>query len=136
MDRVFRRIVLAAFIIFALCIAGAAQRRDATNSRARRVQPPTFKATKAQANADENFELNIAERRITERDFFASTALEAGEESARGLYLRVGVAVGASEIDVLLRNVRGRVRFRGSLDALRRVLDAHRRTTTTQPSVP
>ncbi|MCA1616481.1 MAG: hypothetical protein LC800_20780 [Acidobacteria bacterium] len=47
---------------------------------------------------------------------------------AGALHLRVGVALGAERIDVLLRNVRGRVRFRGSLAALRRVLDAHRAT--------
>lgn len=65
--------------------------------------------------ADETFELNITERRITEHDFAASTTVEVGEETARGLRLRVGVAVGADEINVLLRNVRGRVSFRASL---------------------
>ncbi|MDQ1523567.1 MAG: hypothetical protein QOE47_1491, partial [Pyrinomonadaceae bacterium] len=36
-----------------------------------------------------------------------------------------------------LRNVQGRVRFRGSLDALRRVLDARRpAAAVTQPDVP
>ena len=47
---------------------------------------------------NENFELNIAERRITERDFYASTAIETEAGDARGLSLRVGVAVGASEM--------------------------------------
>ena len=86
-----------------------------------------------QSSADENFELNITERRITEQNFFASTAVAAGDEGARGLALRVGVAVGAERIDVTLRNVRGRVRFRGSLDALRRVLDARRPAETAAP---
>ncbi|MGB7922493.1 MAG: hypothetical protein WCF57_04555 [Pyrinomonadaceae bacterium] len=76
--------------------------------------------SEARTSADETFELNITERRITRRDFEASTSVEAGDESARGLDLRVGVAVGAGSIDVLLRNVRGQVRFRATLD---RVLD-------------
>lgn len=77
-------------------------------------------------NANENFELNITERRITERDFAASTNVEAGEETARGLRLSVGVALGAEEIDVLLRNVRGSVRFRATLERVLERLNAHR----------
>ncbi len=76
--------------------------------------------------ADETFELNITERRITERDFAASTSVEAGEESARGLRLRVGVELGASEIDVLLRNIRGSVRFRATLERVLARLNARR----------
>ncbi|MCA1566447.1 MAG: hypothetical protein LC803_12560 [Acidobacteria bacterium] len=140
MSRVIRRSFAAAFISFALAVAVAAQRQqpDAATTRAPRVvsPPPTTPATNTQPDVDENFELNIAERRITERDFFASTSIEAGESSAHGLSLRVGVAVGASEIDVLLRNVQGRVRFRGSLEALQRVLDARRPATTARPDVP
>jgi len=140
MGRVMRRSISAAFVVCALSAVAIAQQQpqgDASDSRARRVSP-TAPATNTQANVDENFELNIAERRITERDFFASTSIETGEASAHGLSLRVGVAVGASEIDVLLRNVQGRVRFRGSLDALRRVLDARRpaAAAVTQPDVP
>jgi hypothetical protein len=40
--------------------------------------------------------------------------------------LRVGAVVRASEIDVQLRNVRGRVRFRASLETVLRLLDARR----------
>ena len=77
-------------------------------------------------HANENFELNITERRITERDFAASTTVEAGEETARGLRLSVGVSLGAEEIDVLLRNVRGSVRFRATLERVLERLNAHR----------
>jgi hypothetical protein len=126
MFRFMRRGLAAAFVIVAFSVAVAAQRQpDAPGSGTRRASAPV-NAPATPSNADENFELNIAERRITERDFFASTAIEAGEESAHGLSLRIGVAVGASEIDVLLRNVQGRVRFRGSLDVLQRMLDARR----------
>jgi len=128
-----RRGFAAALIVVALPFIVAAQQqpqpqpqqRDAPSVGARPANAPAA-APGTLSNVDENFELDIAERRITGRDFFASTAIEAGEGSARGLSLRIGVAVGASEIDVLLRNVRGRVRFRGSLEVLQRVLDARR----------
>ena len=84
-------------------------------------------------SADESFELNIIERRISESDFAASTAIEAGEETARGLNLRVGVGVGASRLEVLLRNVRGSVRFRGSLEPLLERLRMSGRRETTSP---
>lgn len=93
--------------------------------------PPQQQRAGAGEGVNEDFELNIAERRITEADFFASTSVGG---AAGSLSLRVGVALGAERIDVLLRNVRGRVRFRGSLDALRRVLDAHRATPDGDPA--
>jgi hypothetical protein len=95
--------------------ARAVQRPERDEQRAART---------AREAADETFDLDITERRITELNFFASTDVATG--GAGALSLRVGVAVGAERIDVLLRNVRGRVRFRGSLEALRRVLDARR----------
>ena len=151
MRRVVRRIAVAALCVAACCLAVAAQEpqpsppRDATGSQqnqpAPRVATPASPAAQnaGAGNVNENFELNIAERRITERDFYASTAIETGAGESHGLSLRVGVGVGASEIDVLLRNVRGNVRFRGSLDALRRVLDARRpaaAAATTAAGVP
>ena len=140
MNRVVRRSFIVALVVAVACVAVAAQQqqRDAgvVNSPARRVAPAAISGTqRTPADVDENFELNIAERRITERDFYASTAIETdvGASSPHGLSLRVGVGVGASEIDVLLRNVQGRVRFRGSLAALRRILDARREPTATPP---
>lgn len=82
----------------------------------------------ARTTADENFELNITERRITRSNFEASTSVEAGEESAPGLRLRIGVEVGASEIDLLLRNVRGQVRFRATLERVLDRINARRQT--------
>lgn len=115
-------------------VAHAQQARKKTALNAVPVTPPAIDAT-AQTNANENFELNISERRITEHDFHASTSVEAGEESAHGLNLRIGVSVGANDIDMFLRNVRGQVRFRASLDPLLRVIDARRNLApTTSPS--
>ncbi|HEX8500850.1 MAG TPA: hypothetical protein VF659_09680 [Pyrinomonadaceae bacterium] len=85
---------------------------------------PAPAASQAGASADENFELNIDVRRISEADFHAETAVEAG--GASGVRLRVGVALRASDIEVLLQGVRGRVRFRASLAPVLRLLDARR----------
>jgi len=117
-----RRLSLVALVCFftgaALPTLVAAQAQG-TNQAAPRAAVPE--------NINEDFELNINERRITEADFQASTAVELGGESAdAGISVEIGVAVGASRIDVLLREVRGRVRFRATFDALRRVLDTRR----------
>lgn len=131
------QLAAACVLILACAVLTAAQARAGV-----RAPPPTQTAGAAaggaepRGDADEDFELNIGERRITEQDFFASTEIAAGDAETRGLSLRVGVAVGAERIDVLLRNVRGRVRFRGSLDALRRVLDARRATNVAPPAQP
>jgi hypothetical protein len=144
MNRVVCRIAVTALLVAAFCVAVVAQEQPppaatGSNPPAPRASPPVIPAAQnaGAANVNENFELNIAERRITERDFYASTAIETEAGDSRGLSLRVGVAVGASEIDVLLRNVRGSVRFRGSLDVLRRMLDARRPAAAATPaSVP
>jgi hypothetical protein len=86
-----------------------------TNAQAPRTESST---------ADEDFELNIDQRHINEGDFHAETAVST--DGSRGLQLNVGVTLRASDIDVLLRNVRGRVRFRASLDPVLRLLDARR----------
>lgn len=119
------RLLLISFVIVVTAAFAAAQTSESRN-------PPTPDApsnvaqTNNRTSADETFDLNITERRITERDFAASTSVEAGEETARGLSLRVGVAVGADEINVLLRNVRGQVRFRASLERVLERLNMRR----------
>jgi hypothetical protein len=123
MHKLFR---VAFFILLPLAaLANASAQTETTDARRSRPAPQETTSDSAattsapqRTTADENFELDINERRITERDFEASTSVEAGDETARRLNLRVGVRVGASNIDVLLRNVRGRVHFRGSLESL------------------
>ncbi|HEV2765614.1 MAG TPA: hypothetical protein VGV38_21705 [Pyrinomonadaceae bacterium] len=102
--------------------AAGAQQTPVPSSTTQRESPqPTPEAqstdgvAESRTQADEEFELNISERRVTRERLEASTAVEVGDERTRGLDLRVGVALGASRIDALLRNVRGRVRFRASL---------------------
>lgn len=119
------RLAQMLFLSASACALAAAQTND--SSKTTTAAPSNAAAqTINRTSADETFELNITERRITERDFAASTSVEAGEETARGLSLRVGVAVGADEINVLLRNVRGRVRFRASLERVLERLNLRR----------
>jgi len=123
-------------ITFALCFVAAAsqiifaQNASATDLTARNLilqSPPNADSvTNAQTNTDENFQLDIASRHITENDYQASTALETVADNTRGVALRVGVFLNATRIDVNLRNVRGQVRFRGSLDSVLERLKLHR----------
>ena len=111
---------------------GSAETAAAAAADAAGTPQSSAPETRNRASADETFELHIVERRIAERDFAASTAVEIGEETARGLLLRVGVGVGADEITVLLRNVRGNVRFRATLNRVLERLNA-RPTPVTAP---
>jgi len=131
-------------ITFALLFAAAAsqiifaQNASGNDSTARNLilqSPPNADAVStvqtnaqanAQTNADENFQLDIVARHITENDYQASTALETVADNTRGVALRVGVFLTARRIDVNLRNVRGQVRFRGSLDSVLERLKLHR----------
>jgi hypothetical protein len=118
------RLIHLWFLIIGAATLAAAQ---TSGSAVANGSPPVEAAQSShRTSADENFELNITERRIVERNFEASTSVEAGEETARGLMLRVGVAVGADEINVLLRNVRGHVRFRASLERVLERLNVRR----------
>ena len=84
--------------------------------------------TPRQVTADEDFELNIADRRITEERFEAAKAVEirTGPSEEQGLAIRVGARVTARRIDVRLRNVHGHVRFVASLAEVQEVIDSHR----------
>lgn len=115
------RLVVVCFVVAAASSASFAQ---ASVGSVRAVAP-------AQPMAEEEFELNIDRRRISEKDFHAETAVET--DGARGLQLGVGVALSASDIEVLLRNVRGHVRFRGSLAPVLRLLEARRAAPTQTP---
>lgn len=124
-----RAFAASVFILAACACVCAAQAPVGRELPATTSPPPP--PQRAGGDVNEDFELDIAERRIMEADFYASTAVGV---SAGALRLGVGVALGAERIDVLLKNVRGRVRFRGSLEALRRVLDAHRASPAADPA--
>lgn len=127
------QIVFASFMLVAGAMLAPAQTNTGTPTP-RQATPQTSSSNSAtQTNTDENFELNIDERRITEHDFHASTEVEANDEHAQGVNLRIGVAVAASEIDLLLRNVHGRVRFRATLDPVLRRINARRAGASAAP---
>ena len=115
------RAVLHVLIVCAALVIMATQARAQT-------QPAP------QQSKDEDFELNIVERRIVENDLYAGTELAAGVSRGRGLDLRVGVMVRAGRIEVLLREVHGRVRFRGDLGPVLRLLDARRANPQAPPA--
>ena len=122
----------AVLLLFAAsCAAASAQTPPAPT-------PSPAPTQSTGATAVEEFELNIDVRRISESDFHAETAVEAG--GAGGLHLRVGVTLRARDIEVLLQGVRGRVRFRGNLAPVLRLLDARRgaphATQSPPPSSP
>ncbi len=115
-------------LITVLCPALASAQTNAPAP----VAPQTDTTT-----ANEDFNLNIAERRITERDFEASTEVASGDAGAgRRFDLRVGALVRADSIDVLLRNVQGRVRFRASLEPVLRLLNQRRAEPSNTPAPP
>lgn len=133
MTRYLRMATLALLVVAASAVMTLAQGEQSAGAAVSGASAQSSSAasnSEARTNADETFELNITERRITRRDFEASTSVEAGEESARGLNLRIGVAVGADSIDVLLRNVRGQVRFRATLDRVLERLNSRRAPNT------
>jgi hypothetical protein len=129
-----RLLALACFLLAALSAVALSQTGGSANAETPgAAQTATAPESQNRTSANETFELNITERRITERDFAASTTVEVGEETARGLLLRVGVAVGADEINLLLRNVRGRVNFRATLERVLERLNARRAPVAAAP---
>ena len=68
---------------------------------------------------DETYDLDIAERVIEQQAFEAGHELRIDE---RGFRMDAGVRLFAGSIHVLLRNVKGRVRFRADFGPLDTVL--------------
>jgi len=81
--------------------------------------------------ADETFVLDIDERRLVRENFEVGT--EVGTTAgANHVNVRVGVSLNAGRIEVLLRNVQGNVRFRGTLDRILKVIERQPVTPTTE----
>lgn len=85
------------------------------------LSPQVIAQSPASSNLSVNkdFELNIDRERIQRQDYRASTSISLGEVRARGVSLRVGAEVRASEIDMQLNNINGTVRFHADLEPLR-----------------
>ncbi|HEX8738123.1 MAG TPA: hypothetical protein VF721_22505 [Pyrinomonadaceae bacterium] len=80
--------------------------------------------------ADEDFELNINDSRTTETNYKRSTSVEINEANVS---VGVGASVQAQKIDLFLRGVTGRVRFRASLEAIRRRIEQANQTRPPNP---
>lgn len=119
-------LVLVLFLITLFRMSATSQITQATSTPQATPTPALVRA-----NADETFELNISERRFTREDFEASTAV--GTEGDQGLNLQIGVGLTAGRIDVLLRNVQGRVRFHGTINRIMQIL-SNRRPISPEPS--
>lgn len=84
---------------------------------------------------NEDFELNITQDRITETNFERSTAVQLNDQSRGNLTVRIGVGATAQRIDVILRGIYGRVRFRASLEQIERRIE-RLQTTPTNENAP
>jgi len=104
-------------LLRALFFAGVFAAASLIFSAAARGQNPT---TPPRDTTDEDFELNIDESRATESNYERSTNVEINNANVS---VGVGAVVKAQRIDILLRGVTGRVRFRASLEAIRRRLE-------------
>jgi hypothetical protein len=69
------------------------------------------------AMSTETFDLDIAEKRVSERDFHAALDLDA-RPGEGGIHVQAGAAISARAIELVLRNVRGTVHFRADLSRL------------------
>lgn len=86
--------------------------------------------TTTSETADESFELNINDSRTTESDYRRATSVEINEANVS---VGVGVSVRAQKIDLTLRGVTGTVRFRASLEAIRRRIEQANQTRPQNP---
>ena len=98
--------------------------------------PKPASQTEVQSTANEDFELNISSERITETNFARSTSVGLTNNNRGSLRVEVGVGVRGEQIDVLMRGIYGRVRFRASLEALRQRIEQLKIVTTANPNVP
>ena len=120
MNSRFYKAALAFLILVVATVTVVAQSRIQTPTST----PPIHSSL---VQADELFVLDIKERRISEKNFVAATAVAIGGDDGTGVSVRAGVSLQAGSIEVLLRNVSGTVRFRGSLQRILDLVDAHRR---------
>jgi hypothetical protein len=105
--------------LFFVCCLGATAVIFSADVRGQNQSAPTTET------ADEDFELNISDSRTTETNYRRSTNVEINEANVS---IGVGAIVSAQRIDILLRNVTGRVRFRASLEAIRRRIEQANKT--------
>ena len=75
--------------------------------------------TSPRLSVNKDFNLNITDQRISQQNYKASTSIGGGDANERGISLRVGAVVSASQLDMRLQNINGQVHFHASLERLR-----------------
>lgn len=93
--------------------------------------PAATRADEAVPVRDERFSLNVAERRIERSPYDASLQVGVDRPS-----VRVGAAVSAARLIVLLRGVRGDVQFHGDLSRLSRIEASHPARAVSAKEIP
>lgn len=91
------------------------------NIRAQQTAPTT---PQSDIKKEENFELNIIEKRVTEENYQRSTNVKLETDKVR---VGVGASVGAQKITILMRGIKGNVTFRASLEPVQQRIDALRK---------
>lgn len=79
-----------------------------------------------QTTADENFKVNITDKRVVETDYESKVELNVNSENRPAVSVNVGAAVRAGQITLTLKNIFGDVRFRGSLEKITNQLNLPR----------
>ena len=120
MNSAIHKPALAALILVAATVTIVAQNRIQTP-----ISTPPIHSSLVQA--EELFVLDVKERRISEKNFAAATAVAIGQDDRTGVSVKAGVSLQAQSIEVLLRNVVGTVRFRGSLQRILDLVNSHPR---------
>jgi hypothetical protein len=82
----------------------------------------------------ETFNLDIAEKRITENGFHASKALEVWPGEG-GIHIQAGASISARTIELVLRNVRGTVHFHADTSRLQGTRPIPNPTPSTPPTI-
>jgi hypothetical protein len=119
----------SAFLVFGQTVNRTAQKTPPP------IPVPSPDSSAARTNVDETFELNIDERRYSQENFEAATAVETNNAPGN-VHLQIGVALVSGRIDVSLRNVHGRVRFRGTLDRILEIINDRHATSPGALSAP
>ena len=68
--------------------------------------------------ADENFKVEISDKKVVETDYESKVELSVNSESNPAVSVNIGAAVRAEKITLTLKNIFGDVRFRGSLEKI------------------
>ena len=102
-------LLTALFIIFSAAISA---QNDAEN----------------QTTADEDFQLNITNKEVTETNYEAKVEVAVESDTKPAVALKVGAGVRAEKITLRLTNITGDVRFRGSLEGILEKIKLRRST--------